>query len=157
MPEPKAAPLTIGQLAREAGVSVETIRFYERRGLVPEPDRSPSSGYRLYRPGAARRLFFIRHAKDLGFTLEEIQELLDLRVDPASTCADVRGRVKARIADIERRVASLEGMRQALERLARQCRGRGPVSECPIIEEIDRQEAWPAMQQSHDQRPVRSP
>lgn len=140
MTEPDPTSLTIGHLAREAGVGVETIRFYERRGLLPEPDRSPSSGYRRYQPGAARRLLFIRHAKQLGFTLDEIQELLELRVDPASTCADVRRRAEAKIADIERRVASLEGMRGALERLAKQCRGGGPVSDCPIIEEIDRQE-----------------
>lgn len=140
MPEHAAATLTIGQLASEAGVGVETIRFYERRGLVPEPERSPSSGYRRYPPRAARRLLFIRHAKELGFTLDEIQQLLELRVDPASTCADVRGRAEAKIADIERRIASLDGMRRALERLAQQCRGRGPVSECPILEEIERQE-----------------
>lgn len=130
--------LTIGQLANESGVSVATIRFYERKGLMPEPDRTPSSGYRRYPPGATRRLLFIRHAKELGFSLEEIQELLELRVDPSSTCADVRWRAEEKIADIERRVASLQGMREALERLAKRCRGEGPVSECPILEEIDR-------------------
>jgi MerR family mercuric resistance operon transcriptional regulator len=132
-------PLTIGQLAKEAGVGVETIRFYEREGLLSQPQRR-SSGYRQYSPEAVRRVRFIRHAKELGFTLKEIQELLELRVDPHSSCADVRRRASDKIADIEGRIASLERMREALESLARKCRGRGPTSDCPILEELDREE-----------------
>lgn len=131
-------PMTIGQLAREAGVGVETIRFYERRGLLTAPARSPGSGYRQYPAGAVGRVRFIRHAKNLGFTLKEVQGLLDLRVDPDSTCADVRDRARAKIDDIETRIAHLERMKAALERLSRRCRGRGPTSECPILEELDR-------------------
>lgn len=132
--------LTIGQLAKQAGVGVETLRFYEREGLIAEPERRPSSRYRQYPPQAVRRVRFIRHAKDLGFTLKEIQELLELRVNPDSTCADVRGRAKDKIQDIEGRIASLERMKSALERLARKCRGQGPTTECPILEELDRLE-----------------
>jgi MerR family mercuric resistance operon transcriptional regulator len=132
--------LTIGQVAKRAGVGVETIRFYEREGLIAEPERRPSSGYRQYPPQAVRRVLFIRHAKDLGFTLKEVQELLQLRVDPNSTCADVRERARDKVADIEERIASLEQMKAALNRLAKKCRGRGPTTECPILEELDREE-----------------
>lgn len=132
--------LTIGQVAKRAGVGIETIRFYEREGLIAEPERRPSSGYRQYPPKAVRRVLFIRHAKDLGFTLKEIQELLQLRVDPDSTCADVRKQTKDKIADIEQRIASLERMKDALGRLAKKCRGRGPTTECPILEELNRWE-----------------
>jgi len=132
--------LTIGQLAKQAGVGVETIRFYEREGLIAEPKRRPSSRYRQYPPQAVRRVRFIRHAKELGFTLREIQELLELRVDPESTCADVRGRAKAKVEDIEGRIESLQRMKAALERLARKCRGAGPTADCPILEELDREE-----------------
>ena len=83
---------------------------------------------------------FIRHAKKLGFTLKEIQELLELRVNPGSTCADVRKRAQEKIADIEERVVSLQRMKTALEQLARKCRGQGPTTECPILEELDRGE-----------------
>lgn len=131
--------LTIGQLARRAGVGVETVRFYEREGLIPAPSRRPS-GYRQYPIDAVRRVEFIRHAKELGFTLKEIQELLELRVDPSSTCADVRGRARTKIADIEERIASLGRMKAALERLERRCRGEGPTSACPILEALDREE-----------------
>lgn len=131
--------LTIGRVAKEAGVGVETIRFYEREGLIAQPERRPS-GYRQYPPEAVRRVRFIRHAKELGFTLKEIQELLALRVDPRSTCADVRGRARAKIENIEERIASLEQMKAALDRLARRCRGRGPTTECPILDELDREE-----------------
>jgi MerR family mercuric resistance operon transcriptional regulator len=132
--------LTIGQLARQAGVGVETIRFYEREGLIAEPERQPSSRYRQYSPQAVRRVRFIRHAKALGFTLKEIQELLELRVDPGSTCADVRQRARDKITDIQERIESLTRMKVALERLSRKCRGRGPTTECPILEELDRGE-----------------
>ena len=132
--------LTIGQVAKRAGVGVETIRFYEREGLIAEPERRPSSGYRQYPPQAVRRVLFIRHAKDLGFTLKEIQELLQLRVDPNSTCGDVRKRTRDKVADIEERIASLEQMKVALNRLAKKCRGRGPTTECPILDELDREE-----------------
>src|ERR687896_82889 len=91
-------PLTIGQVARQSGVGVETVRFYEREGLLPRPSREASSGYRQYSPEAVSRLRFIRRAKELGFTLREIGELLDLRVDPATNRGDVKRRTAAKIA-----------------------------------------------------------
>jgi MerR family transcriptional regulator, copper efflux regulator len=131
--------LTIGQLARSAGVGVETIRFYEREGLLHEPARTRSR-YRQYTVEAVRRVRFIRHAKELGFSLKEIQELLELRVDPRSTCADVRLRARTKVADIEQRIAALARMKVALEALARSCRGRGPTNACPILDALDREE-----------------
>ena len=131
--------LTIGRLAKQAGVGVETIRFYESAGLIARPDRRPS-GYRQYSHDVVRRVRFIRHAKDLGFTLKEIQQLLELRVDPKSTCEDVRRRARDKLTKIEERIASLGRMKAALVRLERKCRGKGPTSDCPILEELDRDE-----------------
>jgi MerR family mercuric resistance operon transcriptional regulator len=131
--------LTIGELANRAGVGVETIRFYEREGLIAEPSRRPS-GYRQFPIEAVRRVRFIRHAKELGFTLKEISELLSLRVDPERTCADVREHALTKIESIEEKIESLAAMKAALERLAASCRGNGPTSECPILEELDREE-----------------
>lgn len=140
MSEAGIEALTIGQVARRAGVGVETIRFYEREGLIAEPERQPSSGYRQYPRQAVKRVLFIRHAKELGFTLKEIQELLELRVAHDSTCADVRKQARDKISDIEERISSLQNMKSALERLAKKCRGRGPTTDCPILEELDRPE-----------------
>ena len=131
--------LTIGQLARSAGVGVETIRFYEREGLLAEPDRRPS-GYRQYPAEAVKRVRFIRHAKELGFSLREIQELLELRVDPTTTCAEVRQRAQEKVADVEARIAALERIKATLQQLVRTCRGRGPKEECPILAVLDRED-----------------
>lgn len=128
--------LSIGQLAGAAGVGVETVRFYERKGLLPEPPRR-RSGYRRYPPDAVARVRFIRRAKDLGFTLREVAELLALRVDPDKTCADVRALARDKIANVEAKLRELERIKTALERLSRQCRGRGPTSECPILDAIE--------------------
>ncbi len=127
--------MTIGTLARKAGVGVETVRYYERRGLIPEPPRR-DSGYREYTSEAISRVHFIRRAKELGFTLKEIHELLTLRVDPTTTCRDVRRRAETKIHDIEEKIRLLGSMRTALRRLAAQCRGKGPVSECPILDSL---------------------
>lgn len=128
--------LKIGQVAKAADVGVETIRYYERRGLLPRPPRR-ASGYRAYPPEAARRVRFIRRAQALGFTLKEIEELLALRVDGDRSCADVRAFARAKVRDIEARVAELERMGRALDRLARRCTGEGPTSECPVLDELD--------------------
>jgi MerR family mercuric resistance operon transcriptional regulator len=128
--------LTIGQLAERAGVGVETIRFYERKGLIAEPPRS-SAGFRHYAPDAVRRVGFIRKAKALGFSLKEIRELLSLRVGPGSTSADVRARAKAKISEIDERIMGLKETKKALAALTASCRGRGPLSECPILDELE--------------------
>lgn len=127
---------TIGQLATAAGVGVETVRFYEREGLLPQPPRK-RSGYRQYPREAVARVHFIRRAKDLGFTLKEIGELLDLRVDPRKECADVRALAKAKLADVQAKMDDLARIKTALEKLMRACRGSGPTSECPILDAIE--------------------
>lgn len=129
-------PLTIGRLAEQAGVGVETVRFYEREGLLEEPQRR-ASGYRQYGQEAVARIRFIRRAKELGFTLKEIKELLNLRVDPTTTCANVKVRAKAKIDDIRRRIESLQQMKQALVSLSEACSGEGPSSECPILDWLE--------------------
>ncbi len=128
--------LTIGQLARMAQVNVETIRYYERRGLMPEPPRR-DSGYRQYADPDVTRIKFIKRAQTLGFTLKEISELLSLRVDPNTTCGDVKRRAEVKIADMEEKIKDLQRMKKALTKLASTCRGHGPMSECPILEMLN--------------------
>jgi MerR family mercuric resistance operon transcriptional regulator len=128
-------PLTIGQLAKRVNVNIETIRYYERRGLLPAPPRN-QSGHRQYSDEAVQRSDFIKRAQSLGFSLNEISELLTLRVEPGKTCGDVKARVEAKRADVEKRIAELKRMREALARLSKRCTGRGPVSRCPILEEL---------------------
>jgi len=132
--------LTIGRLAKQAGVNLETVRFYERRGLLPRPPRS-ASGYRLFPVEAARRLRFIRRAQDLGFSLKEIRELLSLRVSRTTRSADIRARAEAKVADIEAKIRSLESMKKTLRKLTRICDGCAPMAECPILESLDREDA----------------
>jgi MerR family mercuric resistance operon transcriptional regulator len=127
--------LTIGQLAKRAEVNIQTVRYYERRGLMPEPPRR-ESGYRQYPHDAVVRIQFIKHAKELGFSLKEISELLSLRVDPYTSCGDVKRRAEAKIAEIEDKIRALRRMKKALSRLAATCRGDGPTSECPILEAL---------------------
>jgi MerR family mercuric resistance operon transcriptional regulator len=129
-------PLTIGKVAKAADVGVETIRFYEREGLIAAPPRR-RSGYREYPEDTVRRVRFIRHAKELGFTLREIAELLSMRVDERTSCAEVRALARTKIADVDERIAALQRMRDALDRLARRCRGVGPATECPILDALD--------------------
>ena len=133
--------LTTSQLARKAGVNVETLRYYERRGLIPEPPRR-DSGYRQYSQDDVARIQFIKRAKDLGFTLQEVQELLDLRVDPDTPCIMVKRRADLKIIDIETKLQSLKRIKKALNKLAAACSGRGPVGDCPILEALGGDGAW---------------
>lgn len=128
--------LTIGQLAKEAQVNVETVRYYERRGLMPEPPRR-ESGYRQYPRDSVARIRFIKRAQELGFSLKEISELLSLRIDPDTTCGDIKRKAELKVADIERKIRTLQSMKRALTKLVTSCRGRGPTSECPILEMLD--------------------
>jgi Hg(II)-responsive transcriptional regulator len=128
--------LTIGQLAERAGVGVETVRFYERKGLLEEPDRRPS-GYRQFDERVVDRLRFIKSAKELGFTLNEIKELLSLRLEPTSKCADVKDRSEAKMANIEDKIRTLRRMKNALMKLTNECSGQGSTSECPILDALD--------------------
>lgn len=131
--------LTIGHLARESGVNLETVRYYERRGLLPKPPRS-ASGYRLFPIEAKRRLRFIQRAKELGFSLSEVRELLSLRVSPSGTSAQIRRRAEAKIADIQSKIRSLESMEKTLQKLTKSCTGCGPITECPILESLDKED-----------------
>ena len=124
--------LTIGQLAQRAGVGVETVRFYEREGLISEPPRRPS-GYRDYPLESVARIVFIRRAKELGFTLKEINELLQLRVRPRRSCAQVKQSADTKIAAIDGKIAALRKMRRALKDLTKACEERTPTTECPIL------------------------
>jgi MerR family transcriptional regulator, copper efflux regulator len=127
--------LTIGEIAKRCGVGVETIRFYERKGLIAQPSR-PESGFRRYPPDVMSRVRFIQRSKALGFSLREIKELLFLRVDASTSCAEVKKRAQEKMAEIETKIASLSVMNQALSRLTKACRGRGPTGECPILEAL---------------------
>lgn len=127
--------ITTSELAKQGGVNLQTIRYYERTGLLPKPPRS-GSGYRQFSPDSVRRVRFIKRAQELGFSLKEIKELLALRIAPGSTRADVRKRAEAKIADIEGKVQHLRDMKKALVRLTDACCENGPASECPILESL---------------------
>ena len=133
--------LTIGKVARRAGVGVETIRYYEREGLVPKPDRS-ESGYRQFSPDAVQRLRFITHAKRLGFSLKEIAELLALRVDTASavSCKEVRERAEGKVEEVQERIAALRKMEKVLTELVGNCQNRAPTDPCPILRSLENKE-----------------
>ena len=124
-------PSTIGQVAQQAEVGVETVRFYERKGLLEEPPRR-ASGYRQYGEEVVSRIRFIKRAKELGFTLKEIKELLAFRLEPTCGSADVKSRAEAKIADIEDKIRTLRKMKHALAKITNECSGRGTTSECPI-------------------------
>lgn len=128
--------LTIGKLAKQAGFTIDTVRFYERRGLIAEPART-ASNYRVYPEEDVARLRFIGRAKALGFSLNEIKELLALQHDPHATKADVKTRTEAKIENIKVKIQDLTRIVAALEHLADSCDGHGPVSECPILDALD--------------------
>lgn len=133
--------LMIGELAKRSGVGLETVRFYERQGLIEDPPRT-DSGYRQYPENVVARIQFIKRAKELGFSLKEISELFFLRVDPDTTCADVRRKTELKLADVEEKILALRRIKAALDQLAASCSGRGPTSECPILEALESQEDW---------------
>lgn len=130
--------LTIGRVAERAGVPIETIRYYERRGLMPDPPRT-DAGYRLYDGESVTRLRFIKEAQALGFTLEEIGDLLALRVDGETSCEDVRRRAERKVAEIEAKLSSLQAMRAALHEMIASCEQGGPAGDCPFLDTIERQ------------------
>ena len=125
---------TIGKLARAAGVAVDTVRYYERIGLLPQARRAPS-GYRLYGRDDLRQLRFIRRAQTLGFSLEEIGRLLEL-MERDGDRAEVRALAEIRLADIEAKMHQFASLRDTLRCLVEACRGHGSVADCPIIEAV---------------------
>jgi len=128
--------LTRHKVAGRVGVNIETLRFYEKKGLIPKPDRSESN-YRIYDEGVVRRVKFIKHAQELGFSLREILELLSLRAAPRSRCGGVRKKAEAKISEIENKVKALKSMKRALTKLVQECSSLGPATECPILRSID--------------------
>jgi MerR family copper efflux transcriptional regulator len=132
----KMETFTIGQLAKRANVNLETIRFYERRGLLPEPPRN-KSGHRQYFFKDLRRTEFIKRTQSLGFSLQEIFDLLSFKVESDKTCGDVKKKVKAKLIDVEEKIKTLKRMREVLQRLEADCPGKGSLNECPILETLD--------------------
>ena len=129
--------MTISQLARKSSVNLETIRYYERRGLIPKPPRN-ASGYRQYSQEDIARTKFIKRAQMLGFSLREILEILSLRMEPGKTCGDMKARVEAKIEDVEQKIADLRQMQEALLNLVGKCTGKGPIGYCPILEILNK-------------------
>ncbi len=126
---------TIGKLAKRADVTIDSIRFYERRGLIAEPTRTESN-YRVYPLEAADRLRFIKKAQKLGFSLGEIQDLLELSHDPAASKADVKTKTEEKIIAIRGKIQDLNRILKALEQLDESCDGHGPIAECPILKAL---------------------
>ncbi len=127
------AAMQISSVAKEAGVGVETVRFYERVGLVEQPVKPANGGYRSYAPDIVDRIRLIRQAQSLGFSLKEIAELLALRADPTADCADVRARAQAKLGEVNQKIARLTAIRSALQNLISACPGDGVATCCCSI------------------------
>ncbi len=127
--------MKIGEVAKAAGVGIDAVRFYEREGLLPEPARQPS-GYRDYSPDAVLDLQFIKRAKELGFSLKEISELLLINREPDATAGDVKKLAEEKLADLGDKIRSLQRMQKALREVAERCPGRGPTSDCSILRSL---------------------
>lgn len=125
--------MTIGELAKKAGVNVQTVRYYEREGLLPDAHRWPDSGYRDFDDDALLCLQFIRSAKELGFTLREIKELLEMRILPGESCAEVRQLIGAKLADLDRRMKDLRRLRRVLAKLDAACGRPKNAQTCPAL------------------------
>ncbi len=130
---------TIGEVARRAGVAIDTVRYYERSHLLPEPDRRPS-GYRQYVLGDVDRLRFIRRAKALGFSLAEVKDLLELSTDRERGVKGVKARAQHRLVDLESRMAEMQRIHRGLKALIDACPGRGPLKTCPILAALTAEE-----------------
>ncbi len=124
------------ELAARAAVNPQTLRYYERRGLLAEPGRSPG-GYRAYPDAAVRRVRFIRRAQELGFTLAEVGTLLDLAEGGPESCDKVRALAGEKIADLRQRIAELQALQEGLARLVATCELPRAQRECPILRELD--------------------
>mgnify|MGYP001277177100 FL=1 len=131
-----ALGLTIGQFAKMAGVHVQTVRYYERRNLL-QPTARKASGYRMYGDDALRRLRFIKNAQALGFTLREVNELLNLRVSSVSRCGTMQVKAQAKLRQVEAKTRDLLALSRALKRLIRSCLAGQPTEHCPILQSLD--------------------
>lgn len=133
-----ALGLTIGQLAKMAGVHVQTVRYYERRNLL-QPTARKASGYRMYGDDALKRLRFIKNAQALGFTLREVNELLNLRVSSVSRCGTMQVKAQAKLRQVEAKTRDLLALSRALKRLIRSCLAGQPTEPCPILQTLDKE------------------
>lgn len=124
--------LTIGKVATQEGVAIDTIRYYEREGLLPLPARRPS-GYREYPADTVKRLRFIRRAKDLGFTLGEIADLLQLTERSQHDMAGMKQAAEAKLVLVQAKLTELQRMRKALRQMVTACPGHGEMADCPIV------------------------
>lgn len=131
-----AASLKIGEVAAATGLTVGAIRYYQRIGLVLEASRT-ASGYRQFEPGVVHRLRFVQRSQDLGFSLEDIRELLELRATPEAPASRVQELAQSKLETIERKLTDLTRLRDALLAVSCACDGRGPVSECPILDALE--------------------
>lgn len=130
--------MQIGTVAKNAGVGVETIRFYERKGLIERPAKPVNGGFRSYPEEVVERIRFVRQAQDLGFSLAEISELLSLRADPSTNCSTVRDRAESKLHDVKEKVARLLAIQSALTDLIEACPGKGPAARrCSILEALE--------------------
>ncbi len=126
--------LTISKVANKAGVGVETVRFYHRKGLIKQPSKPASGGFRVYPLETANRIRFIRQAQELGFSLREVKELLALRANPSSDCAEVRNQAQIKRDEVNRKIGQLKRMRTALDQLIAACPGKGGLQTCSILD-----------------------
>jgi MerR family mercuric resistance operon transcriptional regulator len=129
--------MTRGEVADRSDVSREAVRYYEQRGLIPEPPRT-GGDYRIYDESYVERIRFIKRAQELGFSLREIDVLLELRLDRDRGCGDVRTKATAKLENVREKIRDLQQIEMVLERLAISCSGEGPTSVCPILKAMER-------------------
>lgn len=122
----------IGEVGRRAEVNKETVRYYEKRNLIPKPDRR-RSGYRIFTKRHIDQIKFIKRAQELGFTLSEIQELLNLRMDEDTTCSEIKSEAHQKYRDVVQKIQDLQRIKETLVELIDSCSGDGPKGECPIL------------------------
>jgi MerR family copper efflux transcriptional regulator len=142
--------MTIGKAAREAGVNIETIRFYERRGLIERPPKG--NGYRVYSPEEVARIRFIKEAQQIGFSLSEIGDLLSLRADPAADCSEVRRQAVAKLDQVNQKIEQLRAVGVALETLIAACPGRGALQAFSILDGLTLRSTKPPSEEKRSQR-----
>lgn len=134
--KPSETGLLIGEAARQSGVHIETIRYYERAGVLPKPGRS-SGGHRLYSADQLNRLKFVRRSRELGFSLDEVRAILDLVDNQNMTCAQVHKMTIDHLATVKKKVADLKRLERTLKEMAQEC-SRGEVPDCAIIDTLYR-------------------
>ena len=128
--------LNIGQVAKQTGVTVEAVRFYEKKDLIAAPQRS-AGGYRQYPPETVKRVLFIQNAKEVGFTLKDIGELLSLRLDSGTSCTSIKLLATQKMEEVDQKIHDLERIRDALGQMILKCDSRRDMSDCPILDELE--------------------